>query len=99
MHEHGVVGLVILLVERGEPIDRHLLDVGAGADGRLAVVVPEVGGRRARALRECRCGLFSPRSNSLRTTVISVSRSGLLHPHVHHAIGFEAERPSAGSRR
>ena len=41
--EHGVVGLVEFLVEGPQVVDRHALDVGAVADGRLAVVVPLVG--------------------------------------------------------
>ena len=40
-----------------------------------------------------RVGLFSPVSNSLRTTVISLSRSFLRDARIHHAVGFEVERP------
>ncbi len=43
-HEHRVVGLVVVAVERLEPLDGHVLDVGQRADDRAPVVVPEVGG-------------------------------------------------------
>lgn len=42
--QHGVVGLVILVVEGAQLRDVHVLDVAARADGALAVVVPLVGG-------------------------------------------------------
>ena len=42
--QHDVIGLIILLVKGLQVLDRHALDVGAVADGGLAVVVPFVGG-------------------------------------------------------
>ncbi|MNU32041.1 hypothetical protein D3C71_205730 [compost metagenome] len=42
-HQHGVIGLIIFMVKRTQAGNVHLLDVGTGADGRLAVVVPVVG--------------------------------------------------------
>ena len=42
--QQRVIGLVILLVERSQSVDRHIFDVGAVADGGLAVVVPGEGG-------------------------------------------------------
>ena len=42
--QHGVVGLIVLVIERLQPLDRHVLDVRARADGRVPVVVPEIGG-------------------------------------------------------
>ena len=72
--ENRVVGLVVLAVERLQPLDGHVLDVRTRADCRVAVVVPEVRGRQ-HALEEDARGEFSPDSNSLRTTVISLSRS------------------------
>ena len=39
-------------------------------------------------------GSFSPISNSLRTTVISVSRSGFSIARVDHAVGFQPQRPA-----
>ena len=60
---HGqqrVVGLVILLVERRQLLDGHILDVGLIADGRMAVGVPDVGGLAARARTECCRGRSRP---------------------------------------
>ncbi len=42
-HEDRVVGLVVFSVERLQAFDGHVLDVGSGADGRVAVVVPQEG--------------------------------------------------------
>ncbi len=42
--QDGVVRLVVVLVERLQPIDRDILEVGPRANRRLAVVVPEEGG-------------------------------------------------------
>src|SRR5690606_41892337 len=44
-HEHRVVRLVVLAIERPQPLDRHVLDIAAAADRRVAVPVPDV--RRA----------------------------------------------------
>ena len=43
--EHGVVGLVVLPIERLQALDRHVLDVRSRTDRRVRVVVPEIGGR------------------------------------------------------
>ena len=50
-NQRGVVGLVILAVERLQARDVDVLDVGSGADGVFAVVVP-VEHRRQRLLVE-----------------------------------------------
>ena len=42
-HQDGVVRRVVAVVEGAEVLHIHLLDVRAGADGRLAVVVPVEG--------------------------------------------------------
>src|SRR5207248_9962884 len=42
--EERVVRLIILLIEGGEAVDRLIFDIGAVADGELAVVVPGEGG-------------------------------------------------------
>ena len=41
-HQHGVVGLIILAVKRGQPIDGHVFYIRARTDCRLAVVVPQI---------------------------------------------------------
>src|SRR5258706_5034983 len=38
--QHRVIGLVILAVESLQIFDRHVLDIGAAADGRPAVRMP-----------------------------------------------------------
>ena len=73
--QHRVVGLVVLLVERAQRRHRDALDVGARAD-RVACRSCARGTRSTRcARRGCAVGLFSPISNSLRTTENSVLRS------------------------
>src|SRR5262249_57702450 len=42
-HQHRVIRLVVLFVERLQPFDRYVLEIRARPDGGLAVVVPEVG--------------------------------------------------------
>ncbi len=44
--QHRVVRLVVVAVERPQPLDRHILDIRACPDDRLSVVVPQVGARR-----------------------------------------------------
>ncbi len=91
-HEHGVVGLVVLLVERGQPLDRHLFDVLFRADGRLAVVVPEVGRRRHALAQNGRRAVLSALELVAHDRHLGVQdRLGELH--VDHAIGLESKRP------
>ena len=75
--EHRVVRLVVLAGRRPAGARSAPLDVGARADRGLAVVVPEVGGRQHPLDEHAAAGCSRPISNSLRTTVISVSRSFL----------------------
>ena len=42
-HQHGVIGLIILMVKRAQAGNVDLFDIGTGADGRLAIVVPVIG--------------------------------------------------------
>ena len=74
-HEHDIIGLVIFVITPAGS-DGHAFNIAAVADGRLAVVVKFVGGAEMRSINTFE-GEFSPRSNSLRTTVISESRSDL----------------------
>jgi len=39
-------------------------------------------------------GLFSPASNSFRTTVIFLVENLLFDARVHHAVGFQFQRPA-----
>ena len=91
-HQDCVVRLIVLLVKRGEPVDRHLLDIGQRSDHRLAVVVPEVSGRDH--------ALFQNRSGVVLAPLEFIAHHGhlgieqrLFNPHVHHAFGFEPQRP------
>jgi hypothetical protein len=72
--EDGVVRLVVRPVERLQASDRNVLDVGARPDRGLAVVVPQIRGGED-ALVEDAKRIVLAASNSLRTTVISLSRS------------------------
>ena len=91
--EHGVVGLIVLLVERLQALDRHALDVAAAADRRLAVVVPADRRRSACARSSTPSGCSRRDSNSLRTTVNSRVEVLLRDERVDHPVGFEVERP------
>ena len=42
-HQHGIIGLIVFMIKRAQAGNVDLLDVGTGADGRLAIVVPVVG--------------------------------------------------------
>jgi hypothetical protein len=88
--QHGVVRLVVLRVEAAQRRHRHPLDVGARADHRLAVVVPEE--RRA----------DEPGVEQLERLVLAdlelVAHHGELggqvlrqEERVHHAVGFHRE--------
>ena len=88
--QHGVVGLVELLVEGPQVVDRHALDVGAVADGRLAVVVPFVGDGR-HPLRQHALGRVLARlelvadHGELGREVFGLDRA------VDHAVGLELD--------
>ena len=75
--QHGVVRLIVGAPERLQPLDRHVFDVGARADGDFAVVVPEIGGGEDALRQDAGRDCFRRISYSLRTTVISLSRSFL----------------------
>ena len=71
--EVGVIGLVVLLVEDGQVLDGHALDVGAVADDGLAVVVEVVGRGQDALFQDVRSGCFrrlpfrcGPRSSRCR---------------------------------
>ena len=90
--QHGVVRLVVLLVELRQPVERHLLEVFLRPDGRLAVVVPEV--------RRRRDALAQDRRRIVLAALELVADDGHLGVEdllgeldVHHAIRLEAERP------
>ena len=90
-HEDRVVGLVVFPVERPQTLDGHVLDVGSGAAGRVAVVVPQEGrGQDA---------LLQNRKGTVFVAFPLVADHGHLGPEVFggdvridHAVRFEIER-------
>jgi hypothetical protein len=91
--QHRVVGLVIGAIESLQALDRHVLDVGACTDRRLAVVVPEESSLEHPLLQH-----FSRVVLILLEFVAHDRHLGVeigpRHVAVHHAIGFHVERPS-----
>ena len=90
--EHGVVRLVVLAVEGLQPVDGHVLDVGAGTDRGVAVVVPEVGRRRDAGLQDADrvvlAALHLVTNHSHLGVEVVLGDEGIDHP-----VGFEVERP------
>src|SRR5205809_7849369 len=66
--QDGVIGLVIVSVERLKTFDRYVLDVAAGAESGLAVVVPEKCSRHD--------ALFQPVHARSRSALELVSHNG-----------------------
>jgi hypothetical protein len=96
--QHCIVGLIPGAIERLQLVDRHALDVGALADGRIAIVVPRVG-QLLQALEQHRAGAvlahleFVAHHGHLAVEVLARDAR------VHHAIGFHGERPVQVFRR
>ena len=91
--QNGIVRLVVLPIESRQPVDWHVFDIGARADGRFAVVVPKVGGRYNALLQNpCRTVLapFEFVANHGHFGI----EEGLLHLRGDHAIGLQAQRPA-----
>ena len=96
--QHGVVGLVVVPVEGLQPLDGHVLDVGAGADGRVAVVVPEI--RRAQhALEQHARGAVLADLELVAHHAHLAVEIALRDARRHHPVGFHAERPLEGLLR
>ena len=90
--EHRVVGLIVLVVEDLQPVGRDPFDVRLVADGRLAVVVPEVPGGH-HALEQ-----HPERRILARLELIAHDAELLLElvgadVGVHEPVGLEIERP------
>ena len=89
-HEHDIIGLVILPVERPQVFDRHTLDVAAVADGGFSVVVPLVGGGldplHEHALRRILTPLeFIAHDRHFRIEIFASDKT------VHEPIGFHTD--------
>ena len=90
--KRGVVGAVVRAIEGLQPLDRHVFDVRAGADGGLAVVVPEVGGGR-HPLQEHAHRIGFARLHFVahhRHLAVEVAAA---HVGIHHAVGFQRQQP------
>jgi len=91
-HQHGVVGAIVFLVEPLERGRRHLLDVGARADRRLAVVVPEIG-RRPHPFGQDVLGLVLTDLELVADDRELLVEIDLRDVRVDHAVGLELESP------
>ena len=90
--QNGIIGLVVFLVKCLKVIDGHFLNVGAVADGRFAVVVPQVSGRHNALVQYVLGGVFAhfkfiPNNRKLGVEVF------FLNERIHHPVGFQIERP------
>lgn len=90
--QHRVVRLIVVAPERLKPLNGNLFDVGACADSRVAVVVPQVGRRDDALLKDIGRAVFAG--------LVLVSHNGHFavevftgDKRVHHTVGFEIERP------
>jgi len=90
--DDGVIRLVELLVELGEPVDRHPFDVFLRPDRRLAVVVPEVCGRGDALAEDRRRIVLAALELVAHDRHLGVEQL-LGELYVHHTVGFQAERP------
>ena len=87
-----VVGLVVLAVEGLQALDRHVFEVGARADGRVAVVVPQVRDRvhafGQHPERTVFAGLpFVAHHRHLRLEILGGDER------INHPVRFQVERP------
>ena len=90
--QHGVVRLVVLAIEVGQPIDGNLFEIGARADDRLAVVVPEVGGGHDALFEDVLCVVLATFELVAHHGHLGIEQR-LFHSHVDHALGFQSQRP------
>ena len=90
--QHGVVGLIVFVIEGLQPRYRHVFDVGARADDGVAVVVPQIGGR-GHALAEHVIGAVLARFELVAHHGHLAVQILLRHLGIDHAVGFELQRP------
>ena len=90
--QDGVIGLVIVSIERLKTFDRYVLDVAARADCGLAVVVPE------------KCSRHDALFEHIHGRILSALELVSHHRHfaievflgnkrIHHAVGFQIQSP------
>jgi hypothetical protein len=90
--EQRVVGLVPGAVEGLQPVDRHLLDIRARADDRVAVVVPGEG-ELLHALEQHAAGVVLARLELVAHHRHLAVEIALAHERVDHPVGLHPERP------
>jgi hypothetical protein len=91
-HQHGVIGLVILVIEGLRAGVGHAFQVVLRSDDRLAVVVPDVGGG-GHALAEDGGGLILAALQFVAHHGHFGVENLLVELDVDHAVGFQAEGP------
>src|SRR6185437_10900131 len=90
--EHRIVGLIILAIERLQPLYGNVLNIGTRANSRLSVVMPQIGRREDALLPD------------IRGTVLSHFELIANHRHfaiqvflrdkrMNHAVSLKVERP------
>ena len=91
-HQHGIVGLIVIAVERLQPVDRHVFDIGTVADGGAAIVVPLIGGAR-HFLRQHAADIVFAGFKFVAYHRHFAVQIGARNERVDHAVGFELKRP------
>ena len=91
--QQRVVGLVPGAVERLQPLDRHRLDVGARSRSPGCRSCARRRRGAACAASSTPPGLFSPHLELVAHHGHLAVEVLLAHERVHHAVGFQAERP------
>ena len=91
--QRRVVGLIILVIEVLQALDRHVLDIAARADRRAAVAVPQIGSRHdaleQNPLRAVLAHLEFVAHDGHFAIEVGAGDAG-----VNHAVGFHFERPT-----
>src|SRR5436190_1310786 len=88
-----VVRLVVFAVESVQPLDRHVLDIGARSDGGFSVVVPKVSRGTDALLQDARYAVFAALELVAHHGHLTVEK-GLVHFGTNHAVGFQTQRPT-----
>jgi len=86
-----VVGLVILVIEVLEALDRHVLDIAAGANRRAAIAVPQVGGGHNALKQDAGGGIFTHLEFVAHHGHFAIE-IGARDAGVNHAVRLEFER-------
>ena len=93
--ERRIVRPVMRLVEPAQRLDRHVLDIGLGADGRLAVGMEAVGGGH-QALAQQLHGLVLALLQFVQHHAHLFGQILGLHARTLHALGLQLQQPGEG---